>query len=681
MNLVLVESPTKSKTLKKFLGKDFRVEATFGHVRDLPQRKLGIDTEHDFKPTYVIIPKAKKNIKILKELKSKAKEIIIASDPDREGEAIAYHLVEILGLSKKPYKRIAFHEITKSAIDEALKNPRKIDMLLVEAQQARRILDRLVGYKLSPFLWRKIMKGLSAGRVQSVAVRLVVEREEEIKKFIPKEYHTIEALLSKLNGGKEFTAILFKKDENIIDKFFLKTKEEADKIVDSLKGAEFKVKNIERKETKKNPLPPLTTSTLQQEAWNKYKFQAKYTMRMAQNLYEQGLITYHRTDSLNLSEQSLNQAKNYITREFGAKYHAGYFRKFKAKGNVQEAHEAIRPVDPSIKIAEGLSPQETKLYTLIWQRFISSQMKEAEFDSIQIDIEAKNCIFRANGQTLKFDGFLKVYPMKFEETDLPSMKANELLKLLKLSSFQHFTQAPKRYSEASLIKALEENGIGRPSTYAPILATIQDRNYVEKNEEKRFIPTEMGLLVNNLLVKHFPEVVDINFTAKMEEDLDKVAQNELSSVNLLKEFYVPFEKNLKEKEKEVEKHEFVEEKTNEICEKCKSPMVIKRGRYGKFIACSNFPECKNVKNIEKKLGIKCPRCKIGELIEKKSKRGKVFYACNRYPQCDFALWDKPINELCPKCGQILIETKKKEIKCSNKECNFAKKEIDLKPKN
>ncbi|MBI2450135.1 MAG: type I DNA topoisomerase [Candidatus Nealsonbacteria bacterium] len=675
MQLIIVESPTKSKTLQGFLGPQYRVLSSYGHIRDLPKSELGVDVEKNFQPKYVIPAKAKKTIKTLTEAVKETDSTILATDEDREGEAISWHLIKALKLDgeKEPYQRIVFHEITKQAVEEALKNPRKVDMNLVDAQQARRILDRIVGYKLSPFLWKKIARGLSAGRVQSVAVRLVVEREREIEKFKPDEYWTIEARLRRNEAGllsPEFTASLAKKDEKILDKLFIKNEKEAKEIVNNLGGAEYRISNIEKKETTKNPYPPFTTSTLQQEAWRRFKFPAKFTMRLAQNLYEKGFITYHRTDSLNLSDLALGIAKKFITENYGQTYYQ--FRKYKAKGRAQEAHEAIRPAYPEKMEIETDEPG-AKLYNLIWKRFIACQMSQAVFDSTAVDINAKNYGFRANGQILKFDGFLKVYPIKYEESELPNLKKDDILELLKLSPLQHFTQPPARYSEATLIKALEQEGIGRPSTYAPVISTIQERNYIEKDEKKFFKPTEIGIVVNDVLVRHFPQIVDIKFTASMEEDLDKIAEGEKKWEKVMEEFYRPFEENLKKKYKEVSKKEFTEEPTKKKCPKCGSPLLIRLGRYGKFYACSTFPKCNYTESLPKNiLGIKCPKCNEGQLVEKRTAKRKIFYGCNKYPNCNFALWDKPIGDKCPKCDSLLVKTKRKQIKCSNKDCDYAR---------
>ena len=681
MYLVVVESPVKGSTIQRFLGPDYRVLSSYGHIRDLPEDEFGVEVEKNFEPKYIIIPRARKTVQFLKKEAEKADLCYLSTDPDREGESIAWHLIKILDLDdKKPYQRIVFHEITKTAIEEALKNPRKIDMNLVDAQQTRRVLDRIVGYKLSPFLWKKVARGLSAGRVQSVAVRLVVEREREIQNFVPQEYWTIVAQLKKTqvrplsvlhrSDPCQFEAILIKKKEETIPKLGIKTRKEAEKIVKDLKGAEYRVINIEKKEIKRNPLPPFTTSTLQQEAWKRFHFPAKMTMQIAQQLYETGKITYHRTDSLNLSDLSLFAARKFIIENYGKNYWAGFLRRYKAKGRVQEAHEAIRPTYPE-KVPETtkLDKNQLKLYDLIWRRFIACQMAQAIFDSTVADIAAKSYIFRATGQILKFDGFLKIYPMKFEETELPPLEINEVLELIKLITSQHFTQPPSRYNEATLIKELEKNGIGRPSTYAPILSTIQERNYIEKDENKKFRPTEIGTVVNDLLVAHFPEIVDINFTAKMEEDLDKIAAGSKKWIPVLQEFYAPFEENLQRKYREISKEKIALQKTEKICPKCGAPLLIRLGKFGKFYACSKFPKCKYTESLEENnLGIKCPKCKKGEIVEKRTKRGKIFYGCNRWPDCDFALWDKPTGEICPKCGSLLVETKRKQIKCSNKEC-------------
>ena len=593
---MIVESPTKARTISGFLGDEYQIESSYGHVRDLPKSKLGIDTANNFEPSYIIPVKARKRVNELKKLAAKATEIILASDEDREGEAIAWHIANILDV--KDAKRIVFHEITKTAINEALANPRKIEMNLVDAQQARRILDRLVGYELSPFLWRKFFRGLSAGRVQSVAVRLIADREKEIQAFQPQEYWSVEAELLTISNLKSqisnlFTAYLYKKDGKVLDKLEIKNKEESDRMLKDLGGAEYKVAEVESKEARRLPGAPFTTSSLQQESSNKLGYSAKQTMMLAQQLYEAGYISYMRTDSVNLSQDSLSAAKTFIDSNFGKNYSLSEPRRFKNKAKgAQEAHEAIRPTIPSRtpdSMKDSLDAKQYKIYDLIWRRFIACQMQPAVFDSTTADISANNFIFRANGSTLKFDGWLKIYPSKFTENILPPLAENEILNLKELKPEQHFTEPPPRYNEASLIKAMEEHGIGRPSTYAPTIATIQTRNYVAKNEQRRFVPTETGNMVNDILVAHFPQIVDINFTAKMEEDLDRIAEGQVKWVPVIKEFYEPFHENLLKKETEVEKKN-MEEKTDEVCPNCGKPMVIKQGRFGKFMACSGFPE-------------------------------------------------------------------------------------------
>lgn len=675
MQLVIVESPTKARTISKFLGKDYKIMASFGHVRDLPESQFGVDIKKNFEPTYVIIPKARKIIKELQREAQKARLVILGCDPDREGEAIAYHLVFLLRLGKKKqYWRIVFHEITEHAIKEALKNPRKIDMNLVNAQQARRILDRIVGYKLSPLIWRKIARGLSAGRVQSVALRLIVEREREIQSFKPQEYWTIEAILKKTkDGGEEFKAILIKKDRKQIPQLGIKTEEEAKKIVKELKDAKFVVSKIEKKERKRNPPEPFMTSTMQQACSTRFGWSAEKTMQIAQQLYEIGLITYMRTDSLNLSEPSLEMAKRFIIERFSDKYYK--LRRYKTKSKVaQEAHEAIRPTDVE-KIPESLKDdldsQQCKLYELIWRRFLASQMSEAIFDTTRIEIEAKRYLFLATGQILKFDGFLKIYPIEFEEEILPPLNEGEILNLVRLIPTQHFTQPPPRYTEATLIKELERHGIGRPSTYAPILSTIQARNYVTKDEKKRFLPTAVGFAVNDLLTEHFSEIVDIKFTAKMEDELDKIANGKKDWVSVLREFYGPFKEKLNKKYREIQKAGILEE-TEKKCPRCSAKLVVRISKYGRFLACSNYPKCKYKLDIENSTEVQCPKCKRGQLIKRKSKKGKVFFGCSNYPRCDFVLWGKPTGEKCPKCDSLLIEKEKGQLICSSIGCDFKK---------
>ena len=643
MKLVIVESPTKAKTISKFLSKDYEVESSYGHVRDLPKSKLGIDTEKNFEPQYIVPIKARKIVSQLKKSAQKAEEVILATDEDREGEAIAWHLSQALNLEKKEKtKRIVFHEITKSAIEKAFTHPRKIDFDLVNAQQARRVLDRLVGYKLSPFLWKKITRGLSAGRVQSVVLRLIVERENEITNFKPEEYWSI---IVKFENGLEAELV-------VKDKFDIKNKDEAEKIVDVLKQAEFSVSTITKKEVNRNPHPPFITSTLQQEASKLFGFSAKKTMLLAQRLYEHGFITYMRTDSVNLSQEALVGAKKFISEKFGDAYTAEAPRVFQGKSRLaQEAHEAIRPthveMEPEkIEVDDGSAK---KLYKLIWQRFAASQMPQAKIATTTIEIVGGDYILRVAGQQLVFDGFLKVWPQKLTEKELPDVKEGENLKFLEVMPSQHFTEPPARYSEATLIKTLEDYGIGRPSTYAPTISVIQLRNYVEK-EQRRFKPTEIGTLVNKVLTEHFPKIVDIDFTAKMEENLDNVAEGKEKWQEVIKEFYEPFEKNLEEKYQEVSKKELVKEEiSNEKCEKCGKPMIFKFGRFGKFLACSGFPDCKSTKQVAKEppksTGLKCSKCGEGEIVERRVSRGrargKMFWGCSRYPKCDHATWEDP----------------------------------------
>jgi DNA topoisomerase-1 len=663
MKLVIVESPTKAKTISKFLDKNYNVQSSYGHIRDLPKSKLGIDVENNFEPQYVIPIKNRPNLKNLKEAVSKASEVILATDEDREGEAIAWHLVQALGLneiknqkSKIKSERIVFHEITEDAIKSALEHPRDIDLKLVDAQQARRVLDRLVGYKLSPFLWKKIAKGLSAGRVQSVAVRLIVEREEEIRKFKPEEYWSIHADLKTKKGLIE--ALLTHIGETALEKLSIKNEAEAKAIAADLEGGRFSISNIEKKTTRKNPPPPFTTSTLQQEAAKKLGFSSKKTMFLAQQLYENGLITYMRTDSVNLSQESLTKAKKYLEEKFGGIYAAEAPRQFKTTSkSAQEAHEAIRPTNVFINPDEAplAGAPEKKLYKLIWQRFLASQMPQAILDTTSIDIAAdcpngkksKKYSLKTTGTILKFDGYLKVWPQKFEAKELPEIESGENLSLEAVRPLQHFTEPPARFSEASLIKALESFGIGRPSTYAPTISVIQLRNYVKK-EGGRFFPTEIGELVNKVLTENFPEVVDIQFTAGMEKSLDEIAEGEKQWRDVIGGFYNPFAVKLAEKYEEVKKT-VVAEKTDQICEKCGKSMVIKFGRFGKFLACEGFPECRNTKKLEKEApkstGLKCPECGAGEIVERRvSKgraRGKIFWGCSKYPACKYASWEDP----------------------------------------
>jgi DNA topoisomerase-1 len=703
MKLVIVESPTKAKTISKFLGADFIVKSSFGHVRDLPKSTLGVDVEHDFKPKYTIPVKAKKVVAELKADLKHADQVILATDPDREGEAISWHLIAALGLDEKETERVVFHEITKSAILSAIEHPRKIDYNLVDAQQARRVLDRLVGYELSPFLWRKIRYGLSAGRVQSVALRLVVEREREILAFVPQEYWSVEGDFTKkgdLSGQEEqkFRARLSKIDDKTVGRLDIKKGEEAEEILNGLNNAVYKVSDINSKETSRHPAPPFTTSTLQQDASRKFGMSAKQTMMLAQQLYETGYITYMRTDSLNLAESALAQAKTVIDEAFGKEYSLSEPKRYltKTKG-AQEAHEAIRPTDLSQKpetLKKGLLPAQIRLYDLIWKRTIACQMQPAVFDQTAVDITAGKYTFRANGQVVKFDGFIRVYTEgqdeeeESEEGRLPELEIDNPLDLVELLKAQHFTEPPGRFTDATLIKILEAHGVGRPSTYAPTLATIQDRDYVEKIE-KKYRPTEIGFLVNDMLVENFPEIVDINFTSHIEEEFDDIAEGKIKWVPVIREFYEPFKKHLIEKEAEVEKlveisnvpcphcgkmmvmkfgrtgkflacpdpevkvtlpmpeeaakiKELEGQTQGEVCPICTKPMVVKKGRFGYFLGCADYPKCKGIRKIFVKTGFKCLNCTVGEIVQKKSRgRGKIFYACSNYPDCTFLMNKKP----------------------------------------
>jgi DNA topoisomerase-1 len=668
--LIIVESPTKANTIKKFLGKEYTVLSSYGHIRDLPKSDLGVDPEKDFKVKYVIPTKAKKNVTLLKKESENAELVFLATDPDREGEAISWHLIEALKLEGRPYKRITFHEITKEAIDSSLKHPSAIDINLVNAQQARRVLDRIVGYKLSPFLWKKVAKKLSAGRVQSIAIRLIVDREREIKDFISEEYWSVSAELEK---GERFIADLIKFQGKAFGKMDIKDKEQAEIIKEALEKAKYKVSQIEKKDALRHPLPPFTTSTLQQEASKRLGYPSKFTMSVAQSLYEKGTITYHRTDSLNLSNQSLEAAKNFIISSYGENYYPSNTRKFKAKGRAQEAHEAIRPTNVAITPEQfNGDEKQKKLYKLIWNRFIACQMADAVFASAKAIIDTDNeYTLQAKGLHLKFEGFLKVYPMKSTEKDIPDLQEGDEPALIKVIPEQHFTQPPARYNEASLIKEMEENEIGRPATYASIISTIQDRNYTTKNEEKRFVPTDIGFAVVDILKEHFPNIVDIKFTAKMEKDLDQVARGKQDWIENLRKFYGPFMENLEKKYGEVTKAVVEEEVSERTCPKCGKNLVAKMGRFGKFLACPGYPECKHIESLEKKepkkTGVTCPKCNQAEIIEKRTKKGKIFYACPNWPDCDFALWDKPTGEKCEKCGSLMIE-KGKKSKCSDPKC-------------
>ncbi|MBI4022849.1 type I DNA topoisomerase [Candidatus Berkelbacteria bacterium] len=647
-HLVIVESPAKGRTIEKYLGKDYQVLASYGHVRDLPKSKLGVDVEHGFAPQYVVPTKAKKAVTALKKAAESAETVYLATDYDREGEAIAWHVAEAMSLGKSTVKgqrskvhRITFHEITKSAIQDAVAHPRELDLDLINAQQARRVLDRLVGYTLSPFLWRKVMKGLSAGRVQSVAVRLVVEREREIKAFTAEEYWTIEALLAA--GGEEFTAGLAEYAGQKLDKLSIRTETKAREIETALAGAAYTVRSIETSEKQKRPSPPFTTSTLQQQASHRLHFSAKQTMKLAQDLYEAGHITYMRTDSMNLANEALTAIRSLVEKGFGKDYLPAEAIRYKTRSKgAQEAHEAIRPTDVTVT-PERISTEtekHQKLYRLIWQRAVACQMVPARLKAQTVLIEAgSQAVFKATGNVVTFDGYMRVWPTAREDTILPTLAERQVVDFKSLTTEQHFTEPPARYSEATLVKALEERGIGRPSTYAPTLSTIQDRGYVQLLE-RRFHPTEVGETVITILTEHFPNIVDYDFTAQMEENLDHVAEGTTDWTKLLAEFWTPFEKTVEAKTESVKKVDMTEE-LDRKCPKSGHTLLIRHGRFGKFIACSGFPDCRYTEQIVQKTGVQCPECGQGELVAKRTRKGKTFWGCERYPDCKHATWKDP----------------------------------------
>ncbi|MCK6257000.1 type I DNA topoisomerase [Fictibacillus sp. KIGAM418] len=673
--LVIVESPAKAKTIKKYLGSKYIVKASMGHVRDLPRSQMGVEISENYNPKYITIRGKGPVLKELKTAAKKVKKIFLASDPDREGEAIAWHLAHSLDIDLDSECRVVFNEITKNAIKDSFKRPRKINMDLVDAQQARRILDRLVGYKISPLLWKKVKKGLSAGRVQTVALRLIVEREKEIKAFIPEEYWKIKAAFS--YGKEEFEANFYgingKKKE-------LSNEEEVKEVLSKIKGNTFSIASVQKKERKRNPAPPFITSSLQQEAARKLNFRAKKTMMLAQQLYEGidlgkegtvGLITYMRTDSTRISDLAKEEAKTFITEEYGLEYVNQGNRSEKKQGkNTQDAHEAIRPSSASKhpkELKEYLSRDQLRLYRLIWERFIASQMSSAVLDTMTVDLENQGVIFRANGSKVKFPGFMKVYiegnddGKKDEDRLLPNLEEGKTAQKQEIEPTQHFTQPPPRYSEARLVRTMEELGIGRPSTYAPTLDTIQKRGYVML-DDKKFQPTELGEVVLELTLEFFSEVFNVEFTAQMETDLDEIEDGEKHWNEVIDEFYKSFEKQLVVAEEEMKEVEIKDEPAGENCELCGHEMVFKMGRYGKFMACSNFPECRNTKPIVKDTGVECPECHEGTIVERKSKKRRIFYGCSRYPECEFVSWDKPVGRTCPKCSKILVEKKTKKGK-------------------
>ena len=685
-NLVIVESPTKTKSIQKYLGKNYEVVASKGHVRDLPKSTLGVDVEKGFEPRYLNIKKQADIIKMLKAEAKGKKKIYLATDPDREGEAISWHLAHILKLDLNDVDRVTFSEITKSGVKEGMAHPRKIDMDLVNAQQARRILDRIVGYKISPFLWKKIQPGLSAGRVQSVAVRIIVDRENEIRAFQPEEYWTIDAKLLAAGSKKAFPAKFYGKDGKKVE---LRCKEDADAVLAAVKDAPFTVASVKTGIRKKSPAPPFTTSTLQQEASRKLGFRSQRTMATAQELYEGvelpklgavGLITYMRTDSLRISDEARDAAAGYIKDKYGDKYLPENPRVYKTKSSAQDAHEAIRPTMPDLtpeQAKASLTADQYKLYKLIWGRFIASQMANAEYDTVSADIDAAGYTFKASGFSVRFDGFTVLYEEGRDDAEekegvLPPLAAGDSLKTQSVEGTQHFTQPPPRFTEASLIKFLEENGIGRPSTYAPTISTILKRKYVEL-ESKQLKPTQLGEITTQLMKEHFASIVDEKFTAQMEGDLDKVEEGKKSWGSVLDEFYGGFATTLAKAEEDMKDvhMKIPDEETDIVCEKCGRNMVIKTGRYGKFLACPGFPECRNTKRIAVEMPGECPLCG-GKILEKKSKKGKKFYGCEHNPTCSFLSWDPPIDEKCPVCGKTLLQKAGRgaRIYCSNPECSY-----------
>ncbi|MEW4211711.1 type I DNA topoisomerase [Priestia megaterium] len=682
--LVIVESPAKAKTIERYLGKKYKVKASMGHVRDLPRSQMGVTAENGFELKYITIRGKGPVLKELKTAAKKVKKVFLAADPDREGEAIAWHLAHSLGVDIESDCRVVFNEITKDAIKESFKQPRPIDMDLVDSQQARRVLDRLVGYNISPLLWKKVKKGLSAGRVQSVAVRLIIDREKEIKAFVPEEYWTIEGEL--LKGQNSFNATF----HSLVDKYKIDLRSERDVqgVLQQMTDDTFKVISVTKRERKRNPAPPFITSSLQQEAARKLNFRAKKTMMLAQQLYEGielgsegtiGLITYMRTDSTRISEVAQTETATYIRFEFGENYLKQGPKKENKSNNTQDAHEAIRPTsslrDPK-SIKEFLSRDQFRLYKLVWERFLASQMTQAVMNTMSVDLQNGNAVFRATGSQIKFPGFMKLYvegsddQVDEKEKMLPELKEGDEILKKDIDPKQHFTQPPPRYTEARLVKTLEELGIGRPSTYAPTLDTIQKRGYVVL-DNKRFVPTELGEIVHEVMIEFFPDIINVEFTARLEKGLDHIEDGQMTWLKLIETFYKEFEIALKIAEQEMEKVEIKDEPAGENCENCGSQMVYKMGRYGKFIACSNFPDCRNTKPMVKEIGVTCPTCKEGTIVERKSKKKRVFYGCSRFPECDFISWDKPLPRNCPKCEKTLVEKKlKKGVQVQCVECDY-----------
>ncbi len=683
-SLVIVESPAKAKTIGKFLGKNYKVVASVGHVRDLPKSKMGINLEKNYEPHYITIRGKGPVIKELKKQAKKVDKVFLATDPDREGEAIAWHLAHILSIDGEQKCRIEFNEITKKAIKDAVKSPRKIDKNLVDAQQARRILDRLVGYSISPLLWRKIRKGLSAGRVQSVATKVICDREKEIEAFVPQEYWSITIRLAIEETEEDFTAKFY---GTLDEKIELPNQKFVEEILKQLDDKAYTVYSIKRGEKKRNPYPPFTTSSLQQEASNRLGFSTKKTMMIAQQLYEGvdiegegtvGLITYIRTDSVRIADEARKNARQYILEHYSEDY-VGKNKQYGSKKQAQDAHEAIRPTSidrTPDKIKSSLNTGQYKLYKLIWERFLASQMQNAVYETYKVDITNNSYLFKALGSKLVFDGFLKVYSYAFTSEDeiIPEVSEGQKLKINNIEPKQHFTQPPPRFTEASLVKELEEKNIGRPSTYAPIITTILSRGYVQK-ENKSLKPTELGIIVTELLQEYFKDIVDIHFTADLEEQLDKIEEANIKWIDVIDAFYKPFSKILKYAEEEIEKIEIAEEETDEICKKCGRKMVIKYGKYGKFLACSGYPECEYTKPFLQKIGVECPACG-GDLVERRTKKGRLFYGCNNFPQCNFMSWNQPVSEKCPICGSLFVKKNRSKdtLECSNKECKY-KKEV------
>ena len=685
-NLVIVESPAKAKTIKKYLGSNYEVMASMGHIRDLPKSSLGVDVENGFEPKYIAIKGKSDLIKQLKSQAKKSDKVFLATDPDREGEAISWHLANILGLNLGEKNRVTFNEITKQGVKSGMKQPRTVDLNLVDAQQTRRILDRIVGYKISPILWKKVKNGLSAGRVQSVAVRLIVDREEEINAFVSEEYWSIDAKLLAKSSKRAFNSKLHLKDDEKIN-----NSTQAENIVKEIENADFVVESIKKGTKSKVPAPPFTTSTMQQEASKRLGFQAKRTMKTAQELYEGveikgmgavGLITYMRTDSLRISDEAANAAKTFIRSNYGDEFTPSFNRVYKTRNNAQDAHEAIRPTMPNLtpeQAKDNLTSDQYKLYKLIWERFMASQMSNAEYNTVAVDIKVNKHLFKSFGSSVKFAGFTVLYDDKSEdeqeEKNLPEMEVGEVLKVKEITPNQHFTQPPSRYTEASLIKALEENGIGRPSTYAPTITTIISRDYIER-EAKLLKPTVLGEVTTALMKENFPDIVNVEFTANMENDLDNIGEGKLVWNNVVGDFYDGFSVTLKSAEEKLvgEKIKIPDEETDIVCELCGRNMVIKKGRFGKFLACPGYPECKNTKPIIQETQGSCPKCG-GKILAKKSKKGNPYYGCENNPKCDFMTWDVPVSEKCPVCSKTLFKKtgRVRKTYCAAEGCTFEKK--------